>query len=93
MSDQISKLVTKDPALIQSIEIKQLITQVKDSEGRFSTKKNHPLKRKAISKQVAVPAEPLEEPDEQIMPPPVQAKKRTAEDPTAKANQAQQKKI
>lgn len=39
MSDQISKLVTKDPALIQSIEIKQLISQVKDSEGRFSTKK------------------------------------------------------
>ncbi|CAG2196714.1 unnamed protein product [Mytilus edulis] len=106
MSDQISKLVTKDPALIQSIEIKQLISQVKDSEGRFSTKKQ-PLERKAISKQVAVPAEPMEEPDEQIMPPPVQpakpmeerdeqiipppvrAKKRTAEDPAAKANQAQ----
>ncbi|CAG2196712.1 unnamed protein product [Mytilus edulis] len=88
MSDQISKLVTKDPALIQSIEIKQLISQVKDSEGRFSTKK-HPLERKAISKQVAVPAEPMEEPDEQIIPPPVRAKKRTAEDPAAKANQAQ----
>ncbi|VDI38272.1 Hypothetical predicted protein [Mytilus galloprovincialis] len=38
MSDQISRLVTKDPVLIPSKEIKQLITQVQDSEGRFSTK-------------------------------------------------------
>ncbi|XP_076089957.1 uncharacterized protein LOC143061987 [Mytilus galloprovincialis] len=35
------------------------------------------------------PAKPTEERDEQIIPPPVRAKKRTTEDPAAEANQAQ----
>ncbi|VDI45214.1 Hypothetical predicted protein [Mytilus galloprovincialis] len=83
MSDQISKLVTKDPALIQSIEIKQLISQVAVSA--------EPMKEpdEQIMPPPVQPAKPMEERDEQIIPPPVRAKKRTAEDPAAEANQAQ----
>ncbi|CAG2196716.1 unnamed protein product [Mytilus edulis] len=83
MSDQISKLVTKDPALIQSIEIKQLISQVAVPAEPMEEPDEQ------IMPPPVQPAKPMEERDEQIIPPPVRAKKRTAEDPAAKANQAQ----
>ncbi|CAG2196710.1 unnamed protein product [Mytilus edulis] len=83
MSDQISKLVTKDPALIQSIEIKQLISQVAVPAEPMEEPDEQ------IMPPPVQPAKPMEERDEQIIPPPVRAKKRTAEDPAAGANQAQ----